>query len=69
MPAQTPRNPSYTVENAIEEAYAILEGRFGKVDQDATVQLATFLYGVKVRDEFQVRREEEETPYGGGLTH
>ncbi|GEM_PF-2672825 len=62
------RTPSYTVENAIEEAYALLEGRFGKVEQEATVQLASFLYTVKAREDFQLRKDEEEPPYGGGLT-
>lgn len=60
----------YRFEDAIEEAYGVLEGRFGQVDQVAAVQLATFIYGVKARDEFQQRRDEtSEPPYGGGLTH
>ncbi|MEA3199019.1 MAG: hypothetical protein QOE90_447 [Thermoplasmata archaeon] len=62
---------SYTLDDAIEEAYAALEGRFGQVDQVAAVQLATFLYGVKARDEFQTRKQDDadQLPYGGGLTH
>jgi hypothetical protein len=68
MPAQNARTPVYTVEDAVDDAYAVLEGRFGNVDQTAAVQLAIFLYGVKPRDDFQLRRSQEKTPYGGGLT-
>lgn len=59
------------MERAIEEAYAVLEGRFGRVEQGAAVQLATFLYGVKAREDFQQRRDDDAdgVPLGGGIAH
>lgn len=48
----------YTMEQALEEAYGLLEGRFGKVDQEACVTLAASLYTTRVRDAFTKRHED-----------
>ena len=59
----------YTMEQALEEAYGLLEARFGKVEQAAAVSLAAALLNAKPREEFAKRHEtSDEIPYGGGLT-
>ena len=59
----------YTMEQALEEAYGLLEGRFGKVEQSAAVSLAAVLLNSKPREKFAQRHEpSDEIPYGGGLT-
>jgi hypothetical protein len=63
-------NPTdYTMEHALEEAYGLLESRFGKVDQSAAVALAAAILNAKPRDEFLKRRaDSDEIPMGGGIT-
>lgn len=56
----TQHDESYTMEQALEEAYGMLENRFGKVEQGAAVALAGALLNSKPRENFAKRLEEED---------
>lgn len=56
---------AYTMEQALADATQMLEKQYGKAEQPAAVQLATFLYGVHSRDEFlREHGDTTGTPYG-----
>ena len=49
---------AYTMKEALKEAGELLHAQFGSVDQGAAVELAIFLHGAHVKEQFMKAREK-----------